>query len=99
MINPILFMTSNEENTFIIDFRIRVHRYFKFFRYDRFDNFTQNFRLNNVNIYYELFDNNRALVRFEYNNIEYFLTIECFLEQEITCDTLTMLLSELILDL
>ena len=93
---PLWFVTSNEENAFIINFRARVHRYFKFFGYDGFYNFTQNFRINNINIYFEILYNNQAYVRFEHNNIEYFLIIDCFFEENITCDTLTMLLSELI---
>ena len=90
------FVASNEENAFIIHFRARVHRYFKFFRYGVFNSFTQNITISNINIYFGI-ENNQALVRFEYNNIEYFLSIDCLFDEAITCDTLTMLLSELII--
>ena len=90
------FVTSNEENAFAINFRARVHRYFKFFEYERFNNFTQRITIDYVNLYFHIFTDNRALVRFEYNNIEYFLIIDCLFDEAITCDTLTMLLSELI---
>jgi len=99
--SPIHFITSGEKNTFIIDFRIRIHRYFKFAGYQIFNNFTQNITINNINLYFHILENNQALARFEYNNIEYFLTITCFYEQDVNCDilsccTLTMIFSELI---
>ncbi|MCL2591722.1 MAG: hypothetical protein FWD82_00010 [Defluviitaleaceae bacterium] len=92
---PISFVTLDGQNTFLINFRIRVHRYFMFREYERFNNFTQNITNNNINLYFHILENNQALARFEYNDIEYFLTITCFYEQDITDDSLTMIFRDL----
>ncbi|MCL2847718.1 MAG: hypothetical protein FWE13_03090 [Firmicutes bacterium] len=94
-IRQLSFRTADEQSTFRIEFRVRVYRYFMFREYERFDNFTQNFRINSVYIYYRITNNNEGLVRFEYDNIEYFLIIKCFYKEEITHNALDTLLSEL----
>jgi len=94
--NQMIFLTSNEENAFLIDFRVKVYRYYMFVGYGVFNELYQYFTINDVIIYYILLDQGRAQVRFVYGGLEYFLTIESFFEEDITKQSLSFLLGELI---
>ncbi|MCL2847922.1 MAG: hypothetical protein FWE13_04135 [Firmicutes bacterium] len=90
-----LHYLTNSGNQFIINFFVRVYRYYEFFRYKDFQNLTQNFTINNVNIYYNIF-NGGALVCFSYNSKDYFLTVTGFEDvTQLTTQTLILLLGEL----
>ena len=95
--HQIILLSLDEQNAFLIDYMVRIYRYYVFFAYIAFEPLEQYFVVNNIKVYYQIFYNNRALVRFTHNNLDYFLTIACFFEQDITTQTLIDLLNELII--
>ena len=97
-VHQLLFLTQDEENAFLIDYNVRMYRYYEFFGYADFNDLTQSFMVNQVNVYYQIFDGSIALVRFAYRDLDYFLYIECFFEEGVTIESLTNLLNELFAD-
>ena len=92
----LVFRTLDEQNVFFIDFRVRMHRYYSFFELPLFERLPQNFEVNGTRVYYSIFYDNQALVRFTHNNLDYFLALECFLNQSTTtAEVLATVVNEL----
>ena|GEM_PF-3379674 len=99
-LNEILFLTSDEENAFFINLRIRLYKHFEFYDYGLYTDLEKEFIVSGIQIYYRISESGRnekiAHIRFAHNEIEYFLEVQGFEEMtEVTVDTLKILLNDL----
>ena len=93
--NDMIYLTL-DDRAFLIDFRVRIYRYYEFFGFEGFNNLSNQIIIHGISINYQIFNNTKALISFSYNKIDYFLTVNCFFEEIITTQALQSLLTEII---
>jgi len=88
-IRQMLFLLSDDENAFVIDYKIRVYRHYHFFDYPSFQDLEQYFMMDNVQVLYRISEiekefgalseyTHRAHIHFIYSGKEYFITVNSF---------------------